>query len=59
MSDDERAAAYVENVGHEPPLDESDESWQWHYRGSPGERELLLDLIQNEAEEEAEQMSLC
>jgi hypothetical protein len=51
---------YIENVGHEPPLDESDSAWQWDYRGTKAERELLLDLIQTEAEEAAaEQMSLC
>lgn len=50
---------YIENVGREPPCDESEQAWQWDYRGSKVERELLLDLIQQEAEEAAEQMSLC
>jgi hypothetical protein len=59
MSDSERKAAYVNEVGHEPPLDQSDGAWQWDYRGTKAERELLLDLIQNEAEEAVEQMSLC
>jgi hypothetical protein len=59
MTDDVRIARYVEEMGHEPPEDDSAEAWQWAYRGLVRERELLLTLIQTEAEEEAEQMSLC
>lgn len=59
MTDEHRIASYIEEMGHEPPCDESDNAWQWDYSGNPAERELLLDLIQNEAEAEAEQMSLC
>lgn len=59
MNDDLRVSRYVEEMGHEPPVDETSGSWQWGYRGSIRERELLLSLIQEEAEEAAEQMSLC
>ena len=59
MSDELRMARYIEEMGHAPPLDDSEAAWQWAYSGRPSERELLLDLIQNEAEDEAEQMSLC
>lgn len=59
MTDDMRIARYVAEMGHEPPVDTSDNAWQWDYRGLVRERELLLDLIQTEAEEEADQMSLC
>lgn len=59
MTDDMRIARYVEEMGHEPPVDESEQAWQWDYRGLIRERELLLDLIQTEAEEAVEQMSLC
>jgi hypothetical protein len=55
------AERYLENVGHPPPEAPEDQAWQWSYRGTPEERELLLDLIQAEAEAEvsAEQTSLC
>jgi hypothetical protein len=46
-------------MGHEPPCDESDSAWQWEYRGLIREREMLLELIQQEAEEAVEQLSLC
>lgn len=42
---------YVENVGHEPPDAPEEYAWQWRYRGRPAERELLADLLQQEAEE--------
>jgi hypothetical protein len=59
VTDDMRIARYVAEMGHEPPVDESDSAWQLGYRGLVRERELLLDLIQTEAEQEADQMSLC
>jgi hypothetical protein len=59
MTDDVRIARYVEEMGHEPPCDESDSAWQWEYRGLIREREMLLELIQQEAEEAVEQLSLC
>ena len=59
MTDDMRISRYVEEMGHEPPCDDSDQAWQWSYRGLIGEREMLLELIQQEAEEAVEQLSLC
>lgn len=51
---------YVEAVGHEPRPAPEEFSWQWEYRGRMGwEREKLLDLIQAEAEQEHEQLSIC
>ena len=38
-------AEYLLNVGHEPPLDESEGAWQWSYRGTPAEREGLLERL--------------
>lgn len=57
MTDDDRRAAYIREIGREPPVDDTDEAWQWAYRGCEAERELLLDMIQTEAE--AQQLSLC
>jgi hypothetical protein len=51
---------YEQVMGHPPPEAPDDFSWQWRYKGSPSERERLLqELLQAEAEEEYEQMSLC
>lgn len=38
-------AAYVLEMGHEPPVDESEGAWQWDYRGTPAEREGLLERL--------------
>jgi hypothetical protein len=60
VTDDLRVARYVAEMGHEPPHDSSEGAWQWDYRGLVKEREMLLDLIQQEAEEAlADQLSLC
>lgn len=36
---------YIENVGHPPPVDDTDERWQWEYQGSRAEREDLLERL--------------
>lgn len=36
---------YRENVGHEPPVDDSENAWQWEYRGTKAEREALLGRL--------------
>lgn len=36
---------YVEQMGHEPPVDESEQAWQWAYRGTKAEREELLERL--------------
>ena len=53
-------AEYERATGHPPPEAPEEFSWQWNYRGTPSDRERLRqELIQAEAEEEYEQMSLC
>jgi hypothetical protein len=59
VTEAERYAAYLEEVGPPKPAPE-EFAWQWAYRGLPSEKELLVEMIQDEAEAEAsEQMSLC
>ena len=58
MRDDERERNYVETMGHEPPVDESEGAWQWAYRGTPAEREGLLERLGVELEPEVEQPAL-
>jgi hypothetical protein len=56
----DETAEYLEEMGHPPPEAPEDVAWQWRYRGTLSERERLLqELLQAEAEEEYEQMSLC
>lgn len=50
-------ASYVDQEGHDPPQADPEYAWQWSYTGTKSEKELLLDLIQDECEHE--QMSLC
>lgn len=45
---------YMDNVGHEPPLDDSEEAWQWDYRGGKADRERLAKLLEQRRREEAE-----
>lgn len=50
---------YVENVGHQPSDCPDEAVWQWRYRGTAEERELLADLLETEADEiAAEQETL-
>jgi hypothetical protein len=58
MTDEERRSRYVDEVGHEPNDPPPEYAWQWAYRGRDDEQELLLELLQNEAESQAEQLSL-
>ena len=54
-SDDPLRRKYVEEMGHEPPVDESNEAWQWDYQGRKAEREELLErlgLIEDEPPQE-------
>ncbi len=50
---DPQQARYLENVGHEPADCPPENVWQWKYTGTAQERELLLDLLQEEAEQQA------
>lgn len=43
---------YVEQVGHEPPVDDSDDAWQWEYRGTKGERETLVERLDLPSEDD-------
>ena len=58
MPHDPTIDRYIENVGHEPRGVPEDVEWQWRYRGTAEERELLLDLVQTEAEEAVQQETL-
>jgi hypothetical protein len=51
---------YRENVGHDPAPCPPETEWQWKYRGTPAERELLADLLESEVavEQPAEQETL-
>lgn len=49
---------YVEATGSEPTDPPDEFRWQWTYRGRPEERELLLDLLQEEAEQAVQQETL-
>lgn len=51
---DAKADAYVENVGHEPHNlpDDHPDKWQWEYLGTKAERDVLLERLGLEPEEE-------
>lgn len=52
--------AYLRSTGKEPPQAPDEYAWQWAYRGANlAEQQKLLEILQTEAEAEAEQMSLC
>ena len=46
---------YQDNVGHPPPVDESDEAWQWDYRGRSEEDRERLDVFVRESQEQPEE----
>lgn len=39
---------YRDNVGHEPPVDDTDNAWMWEYTGSRAEREGLLERMSDD-----------
>lgn len=47
---EEIAAKYAELMGKDPPVDESDDAWQWEYRGSKAERDQLAQKMGLEPE---------
>ncbi len=49
---------YMDEVGHEPPVDDSEDAWQWDYRGTPEERAALLERLAADDEPAPEQDSL-
>lgn len=50
------AAEYEENVGNPPPVDESEEAWQWEYRGTRQDRERLAEWVGDVAVEQEESL---
>ena len=36
---------YIELMGHKPPTDTSEQSWQWSYKGTRAERATLLERL--------------
>ena len=39
---------YRDNVGHEPPVDDTPDAWQWSYEGTRAEREGLLERLSDD-----------
>lgn len=42
---------YRDNTGHDPPVDDTPDRWQWSYSGTRAEREDLLERMRDESDD--------